>query len=556
MSGFAGPAVSDRMRYGIKDSAVRSDNLLHNFKASNGREFEVKMGNDIVFEIPSMGKGYYCDLASSYIRFSIKIESSVDITGSGTGHIRFARGPESMFRRLQIQDASGGLLETIENYNDVYALTELCCNSSQKRKGLGRFHGEGWMANTSTKFENVKNAASTDAADNYTISSDHVRWFPDLGTPLYASHTYEVDGTDVEGTAVTEATLNGSKTRPISSSVATENTNDYITYTFNTLSAIVGGATEKYLPMSAINGVRLTFGLDDFRNAFVHQGYSITKNNWSTDYTRYKATIYDPTYFLNMVQVDPTVDAALIAAATQPRDPNLPEDDPKNRLIRIHTQGWQTFSQHVPKSTTAMEYVIPIRVSSLKAVYFAFTPKNTSYLGYEQVEGNHDRGKQGQYMKSTFVPANLSDYVFYLDGKPTPATNVAVESPYSEVLSELQRSWHVAHKQNGTDHLSLLIGEMSHDTIKQRNFIMGQEFESFSGKGPVIESGKNTLNSNLQLRLRFGDGGAKLPQEPYNTSGTEDDDNRMSTDFELKIFCLHDQFLTIEPGTGVMRTEI
>ena len=134
MPGYAGPAVSDRMRYGIKESAVRSDNLLHNFKASNGREFEVKMGNDIVFELPSMGKGYYCDLASSYIRFSIKIVNTTQRTGHG--HVRFARGPESMIRRLQIQDASGGLLETIENYNDVYALTELCCNSSTKRKGF------------------------------------------------------------------------------------------------------------------------------------------------------------------------------------------------------------------------------------------------------------------------------------------------------------------------------------------------------------------------------------------------------------------------------------
>ena len=195
MSGFAGPAVSDRMRYGIKESAVRSDNLLHNFKASNGREFDVKLGNDIVFELPSMGKGYYCDLASSYIRFSIKVTTNTSISDSNHGHIRFARGPESLFRRLQIQDASGGLLETIENYNDVYALTELCCNSSTKRKGLGRFHGEGWCAHISNEQTVGSNTATT----------DHRRWYLDLGTPLYANHSYVSDGT-----SVTEGTLNGS----------------------------------------------------------------------------------------------------------------------------------------------------------------------------------------------------------------------------------------------------------------------------------------------------------------------------------------------------------
>ena len=522
MSGFAGPAVSDRMRYGIKESAVRSDNLLHNFKASNGREFQVKLGNEIVFELPSMGKGYYCDLASSYIRFTMKIEKTTDITGEG--HIRFARGPESMFRRLQIQDASGGLLETIENYNDVYTLTELCCNSAQKRKGLGRFHGEGWCAHYTR--------------DDNGTTVDQRRWYPDLGTPLYADHTYTA-----EGASVTEATLNGCLEKPGTDT-------EYITFTFNTLSAIIGGSLDKYLPMSAINGVRLTFGLDDFRNAFVMEGYDTTAGTWKDTYSNFTATVYDPTYFLNMVQVDPTVDAALIAAATMPRDPNLPSDDPKNRLIRMHTHGWQTFTQHIPKETTAYEYVIPIRVSSLKAIYFAFTPRHDIYLGYEKGTHPH-RGNMGGYMKSTFHHANLADYVFYLDGKPTPATNVTVSKPYSEVVSELQRSWHLAHKQNGTEHLSLLCSELSHSDFPWRNFILGQEFESFSGKGAVIESGKNTLNSNVQLRLRFGTGGAKLDTEPTDSTGTA-----LTTHFELKVFCLHDQFLTIEPSTGVMRTEI
>ena len=30
-------------------------------------------------------------------------------------YVRFERGPESMFRRVLIQDASGNLLETMEN---------------------------------------------------------------------------------------------------------------------------------------------------------------------------------------------------------------------------------------------------------------------------------------------------------------------------------------------------------------------------------------------------------------------------------------------------------
>ena len=37
-------AITDKMMYKVKPSAVRSDNYLHNIKASNGNSFEVKMG--------------------------------------------------------------------------------------------------------------------------------------------------------------------------------------------------------------------------------------------------------------------------------------------------------------------------------------------------------------------------------------------------------------------------------------------------------------------------------------------------------------------------------
>ena len=42
-------AITDRMKYGVKPSSVRSENYLHNIKASNGSQFEVQMGQDIIF---------------------------------------------------------------------------------------------------------------------------------------------------------------------------------------------------------------------------------------------------------------------------------------------------------------------------------------------------------------------------------------------------------------------------------------------------------------------------------------------------------------------------
>ena len=42
-----------------------------------------------------------------------------------------------------IQDASGNLLESFENYNDLYCLQELLTNNRMNREGPGTFHGEG-----------------------------------------------------------------------------------------------------------------------------------------------------------------------------------------------------------------------------------------------------------------------------------------------------------------------------------------------------------------------------------------------------------------------------
>ena len=131
-------AVTDRMKYGIKPSAVRSENLLHNFKATNGRTFTQQLGNEIIFEFTGMGNGYYCDFSSSYFRFGVSVgltdaytAPSTYATKTNAGYLRFERGPESMFRRVQIFDAAGNLFENFEHYNDLYCATELMTSNSQ-----------------------------------------------------------------------------------------------------------------------------------------------------------------------------------------------------------------------------------------------------------------------------------------------------------------------------------------------------------------------------------------------------------------------------------------
>ena len=58
---------------------------------------------------------------------------------------------------------------------------------------------------------------------------------------------------------------------------------------------------------------------------------------------------------MNMVRVDPTVDAQLIKSAQSPEDGN----------IRIHFQTYSSFQMTILKDQSTFEYAIPIKVSSL-----------------------------------------------------------------------------------------------------------------------------------------------------------------------------------------------
>ena len=108
------------------------------------------MGQDIIFEVPALGNGYYCDFSTSYFRCRVDVTLTNTVTQAAgvanpksNGYVRFERGPESMFRRVMIQDASGNLLESFENYNDLYCLQELLTNNRLNREGPGTFLGEG-----------------------------------------------------------------------------------------------------------------------------------------------------------------------------------------------------------------------------------------------------------------------------------------------------------------------------------------------------------------------------------------------------------------------------
>jgi hypothetical protein len=106
--------------------------------------------------------------------------------------------------------------------------------------------------------------------------------------------------------------------------------------------------------------------------------------------------------------------------------------------------------------------------------------------------------------KTTWFDNCLTSYQFIMDGSNIGSrpTHTHLRTGYSEAISELERSLHIGHKSADGNYLSLICNTDLSD-YRYRNFILGQEFESFSNKGPVIESGMNTINAQLSLKLNF-----------------------------------------------------
>ena len=159
------------------------------------------------------------------------------------------------------------------------------------------------------------------------------------------------------------------------------------------------------------------------------------------------------------------------------------------------------------------EYIIPVKVSSLKAIHFTFAPQTIcSAESFDRTDGftclagryyNATANTTTRVMKTSWFWNNLNSYQFFIDGKPTPASPSQVRLGHSENLAELSRALHFGHKSGDGQYLSLLqdVGNYT-----DQNFVLGQEFESFSQKSRVIESGMNTLNSLITLRLYFTNG--------------------------------------------------
>ena len=188
-----GSAVSDRMRYVPKPIAVRSENLVTSIKASNGSWFNGDGSTQVIFDIPAMSGGYYLDSAATQLLFNLQMQSIAGATKTlitASKYVFLDRGPQSIINRFQLYNASGHLLEDIQNYHVLYGLVKVCTGNRAVAEKRNNFFKE-WRNVDGHKI--LTTGAAIDAKVNGEITARNI----DLafGGAIFKENESGADGT-------------------------------------------------------------------------------------------------------------------------------------------------------------------------------------------------------------------------------------------------------------------------------------------------------------------------------------------------------------------------
>ena len=117
------------MRCGLKPIAVESKAHLLTIPCADTNLYTGDTSSTIIFWIQHNPSSRYIDPTAPKFDFPTFIKPSEMFF--------LERGPESIIRRFTIKDIQGRVLEDIDQYNMLYAITEICTGDPVTRQKRG-----------------------------------------------------------------------------------------------------------------------------------------------------------------------------------------------------------------------------------------------------------------------------------------------------------------------------------------------------------------------------------------------------------------------------------
>ena len=414
------------------------------FRPKNGNTFNINNvdNNEIVFDIKTTQKGQFIDPKKSYFDFEFTLTRT---GGTATNYgLRFERSAGSIIKGYKIQSGFGLDLECVLDYNHVDAMMCIMDSGSDAptEDGRGALLGSSYYTNTTLALMPMLRK--------------------DLGAVLCAN-------------------LN---TEAYSNNLANISTTAFPPHFIHQLrSSLFGVYSTKYIPLSMMKGLRITLTLNYLKFSLMTTLANYSDTTWT-------------------VTVKPVLVAYYITVPAQ-----IERQIAQKGKIPIPGIGLRTY--RLPTDYTAgtgareRNFILPIKVKSLRAVFFGFLYSNDGGTGYDHT-GADAAAYTPSYnsMQTAYSFAGILSYQFFLDQRPTIDTPVDLY-PLNMALSSTQLKLALGidlMDKTGYSHLlkrSMMNSYSDYDSRQNtyyRNMIYG---EGFPG------TDMSTFDRVLELRLQF-----------------------------------------------------
>ena len=165
----------------------------------------------------------------------------------------------------------------------------------------------------------------------------------------------------------------------------------------------------------------------------------------------------------------------------------------KSNNYTIYTESYNNFRQSVAQDVMNIEQLIPTRYSSLKTVFVVQRVSATSLNTGHTLNPNS---------RDTF---EIVDYCFRLGSEQIPPSRIRAKGTnYVEAFEALKVAFHCGG--NALTPMGILNRSMYSETASSDLgglFVIGQDFESYSGKSGSLLSGISTLGSDLYFSANY-----------------------------------------------------
>jgi len=191
-----------------------------------------------------------------------------------------------------------------------------------------------------------------------------------------------------------------------------------------------------------------------------------------------------------------------------------------NGKYRIHGDSFRSFNSTLQNGANNSTIHIPVKVSSLKTIFIAH--RMTSSIQAKNKHSITNRSK-----------ADMSEYYFTVGSTRLPQKPVKCNAvDCAEVQVQLQKAFHSFGKKqhNISYYKEAFVKTGANDD--DGAFLVGMDFESFSGKSTVINQGISTISQNIFFNGTY----ATVPGDCLVTS-----------------FAHFDQILEIDTNTGLAK---